>query len=58
MCLHIVVPAKAGTHNPRTLCCAKVVEQGPSMIGRVVWVPAFAGTTLRDFAGTTAERMP
>jgi hypothetical protein len=25
----IVVPANAGTHNHRTVCCAKVVEQRP-----------------------------
>jgi hypothetical protein len=31
-----VVPAKAGTHNHRTLCCAKVVQQPLLMMGRCV----------------------
>jgi hypothetical protein len=47
-CFHIVVPAKAGTHNHRTLCCAKVVQQHFLTMGRGVWVPAFAGTTMRE----------
>jgi hypothetical protein len=38
----------AGTHNHRTLCCAKVVQQHSSTMGRGVWVPACAGTTLRN----------
>jgi hypothetical protein len=45
----VVVPAKAGTHNPRPLCWAR----GWSFFlfytrWHGVWAPAFAGTTVRD----------
>jgi hypothetical protein len=42
----LVVPANAWTHNHRTACWTKAVEQSLSTMGRGVWVPAFAGTTL------------
>jgi len=50
VCLYIVIPAQAGTHNHRALCCAEVVEQHPSRIGRGVWSRLKAGTTLRENA--------
>src|SRR6266699_1433556 len=43
----LVVPAKAGTHNHRRLLRWKVSATAPKTRGRGVWVPAFAGTTLR-----------
>ena len=49
----IVVPAQAGTHNPREWGCANVVEQRAKMRSRGVWVPACAGTTIEksSYAG-------
>ena len=47
-----VVPANAGTHNPRRLLGDATAQQGdlhhPHYRRHGVWVPAFAGTTLRD----------
>src|ERR1700733_1423691 len=41
-----VVPANAGTHNPGSLLWQKVSHSSASSMGRGVWVPAFAGTTV------------
>jgi hypothetical protein len=40
-----VVPAKAGTHNPRRSRIAKGIDRNAKKRVRAVWVPAFAGTT-------------
>jgi hypothetical protein len=42
----VVVPAQAGTHNPREWGCANVIEQRARMRSRGVWVPACAGKTI------------
>ena len=55
-CFSIVVPAKAGTHNHRKWGYTKAVEQHAKTIGRGVWVPAFAGTTLRDSRARRNDR--
>jgi hypothetical protein len=44
----IVVPANAGTHNHRERVMRKSLNSVFQTKGRGVWVPAFAGTTLRD----------
>jgi hypothetical protein len=50
----LVVPAKAGTHNHRTILLtpvyplAKATHSVLNNIGHGVWVPAFAGTTGRE----------
>src|SRR5437868_10567273 len=50
---NLVVPAKAGTHNPRWTFCATTLPQQsrPYYQSRWLWVPAFAGTTPEVFAG-------
>jgi len=42
----IVVPANAGTHTPRPLSCAHLVDGFANHKSRWLWVPAFAGTTI------------
>jgi hypothetical protein len=50
----VVVPAKAGTHNPRTELSSSIMPLAkltPSVLTnfrRGVWVPVFAGTTGRE----------
>ncbi len=48
----IVVPANAGTHNPKCTVLRRAAKKDNehclSHIRRSVWVPAFAGTTVRD----------
>jgi hypothetical protein len=56
VCPHIVVPANAGTHNHRTLYCAKVVQQHPSTIGRGVPMSAIALTLGSPRARVRRER--
>jgi hypothetical protein len=43
-----VVPAKAGTHNHLSLLEQKPLATAPKHKTHGVWVPAFAGTTLRE----------
>src|SRR3954452_23867552 len=58
-----VVPAKAGTHNPRkafddlTLNPRRYNDQ-PSSRDHAVWVPAFAGTTVEFEACATSLNQP
>ncbi len=43
-----VVPANAGTHTPRIFDSNAVLQQPPLSYAHLgLWVPAFAGTTLR-----------
>jgi hypothetical protein len=44
-----VVPAHAGTHNHRRLCQEKASTTLLKKANHAVWVPAFAGTTSRDY---------
>src|ERR1700721_1558482 len=44
---HAVVPANAGTHNHRRRLERSRRPASSKSKGRGVWVPAFAGTTLR-----------
>jgi hypothetical protein len=41
----VVVPAKAGTHNPWRFPLKKDFATVPTTRRHGVWVPAFAGTT-------------
>ena len=51
-----VVPANAGTHNHRSVCCCRRhLTPCVSPIGRGVWVPAFAGTTDEGFRFQTTD---
>ena len=48
MNISLVVPANAGTHNPRRLWFEKGLYHNALKRHLAVWVPAFAGTTWSD----------
>jgi hypothetical protein len=45
---HTVVPAKAGTHNPPQML---LIKSRATSKEHVIWVPAFAGTTIESHLG-------
>ena len=54
-----VVPAKAGTHTPRSISFHRGLTSFLYMRLRWLWVPAFAGTTLRwGYPGDSRNHYP
>jgi hypothetical protein len=56
---HIVVPAKAGTHNHKWLLVRDGGTTSPfDNICHGLWVPAFAGTTVEDVGRCRPQHTP